>query len=50
MKTSTKYYKNNELIETKEHQTKKDAINYKRNILRSFTIHQKVKNNIQVTL
>lgn len=50
MKTTTKYYQNNELIETKEHQTKKDAINYKKNILNSFTPHQKVKNNISLTI
>ena len=48
MKCNTKIYFNDKLFRIRNHRTKKEAIRYKKEILRGFTVVNIVKYNIQV--
>lgn len=50
MKTIIKIYENGKLLKSKIYKTKKEAQQFKKSYLTKFTIGQKVKNNIQVTI
>ena len=50
MKTKTDLYYDSKVFRTHLWATKKEAKDYKKGILKSFTVHQKVKHNIQVIL
>lgn len=49
MKTSIKIFENNKLTNIINFKTKKTAKIYKKSYLNKFTVHQKVKNKIEVT-